>query len=336
MKPSELIPALKHMITEQEPVMIWGPPGAGKSDLARQISKDLELELRDVRLGQMDVVDIRGFPVPDLEKQVMRWLTADFLPPMKIGNKPNKTRGLLFFDELTSAPSAVQGTMYQLTLDRRIGEYVLPEGWSIICAGNRKSDRSVVHDMPAALANRLCHLTFDVDADDWQNWALANGIHEHVRGFLRYRQNLLHNYDANAQAWPSPRIWEKVARHAIDKGLPASTERSIIQGWVGEGAALEFHTYRQVYAKLPEFDQIVKDPKNAPLPEGMDCKYAISTMIDSRITTKNIKPIMTYLERMEKEFQVVTLRGALLANQELYGQEDMTKWLMQNAAFITN
>lgn len=334
MKPSELIPALKHMITEQEPVMIWGPPGAGKSDLMRQVAKDLELELRDVRLGQMDVVDVRGFPIPDLEKQVMRWLTADFLPPMKIGNKPNKTRGLLFFDELTSAPSAVQGTMYQLTLDRRIGEYVLPEGWSIICAGNRKSDRSVVHDMPAALANRLNHLSFEVDADDWQAWALRAGIDEAVRGFLRFKSSLLHSVDPNSHAWPSPRIWEKISKKVLNKGLPIATERGLITGYIGEGPSMEFNTYRQVYTKLPTVEQIFADPKKAPLPDDMACKYAIATMLDTKITPKNLDAALTYIERMDNEFQVLTMRGALMANTELHNCKEVTGWLMKNHAYV--
>ncbi len=201
MKPSSIRVTLKHMLAKQRPVFLWGPPGCGKSDVVRQIAADLKTELRDVRLSLLDPIDLKGFPTISVDKKQMKWLPADFLP--------TKGKGILFLDEMNSAPQSVQAAAYQLVLNRKIGDYELPVGWSVLAAGNRASDRSVVHAMPAALANRFVHLDFDVNVEDWSHWAMDNDIHLDVRAFIRFRPNLLHSFDANTnpRAFPTPRSW---------------------------------------------------------------------------------------------------------------------------------
>ena len=81
----------------------------------------------------------------------------------------------------------VQAALYQLVLDRSVGEYELPEGASIIACGNRESDRGVVHRMPTPLASRFVHLEIRVDAPDWCSWGAANGISPEVLFFIQLR-----------------------------------------------------------------------------------------------------------------------------------------------------
>lgn len=334
MKPSELTKALTHLIQQRRPAMVWGAPGIGKSDIMRQVAKDLGLELRDVRLSTMDVVDVRGFPVPDLEQQVMKWLTANFLPPMQVKGKPNKTRGVIFLDELTSAVPAVQAAMYQLILDFRIGDYTLPSGWSIIAAGNRKSDRSVVHEMPAALANRLIHLDAESDADEWQAWAIKNGISSVTRGFLQFRPSLLHKFDPNARAWPSGRTWEFVDRNVRGHNLPSSLEFSLIAGAVGEGAATEYHAFAATAERVPKVADILSKPDTTPVPDDPSVLYATATSLDTHVKPDTIAKALIYIERMPPEFQVLCLRGAVTANPDIENTKEYTDWLIKNANLI--
>ena len=106
--------------------------------------------------------------------------------------RPRTGRGVLFLDELDAVLPLVQAACYQLILDRKLGEYELPEGWIVVAAGNRESDRAVTHRMPSALANRLIHLDFDPDPQDWQEWAEKAGIDPRIRHFLRFRPKLLY------------------------------------------------------------------------------------------------------------------------------------------------
>ena len=87
----------------------------------------------------------------------------------------------------------VQAALYQLVLDRKVGEYELPDGASLIACGNRESDRGVVHRMPTPLASRFVHLEIRVDAEDWLAWGAANGIAPEVLFYIQMRPDLLHS-----------------------------------------------------------------------------------------------------------------------------------------------
>lgn len=144
MKPSKLYEALRALIDERVPLHIWGPCGVGKSQIVFQVADDTEREFRDVRAGQLDPVDMRG--LPRITSDQTEWVPPKFLPTS--GN------GILFLDELTSAPQMTQAACYQLVLDRRLGEYMLPDGWVVIAAGNPASERGVHSSMTRTTRER--------------------------------------------------------------------------------------------------------------------------------------------------------------------------------------
>jgi hypothetical protein len=81
----------------------------------------------------------------------------------------------------------VQASCYQLVLDRKLGEYTLPDGWAIVAAENRDSDRAATTRMPTPLRNRFVHLEFEVDLQEWCEWAIQAAIRPEVIAFLRFR-----------------------------------------------------------------------------------------------------------------------------------------------------
>lgn len=319
MKPSSLRSALPKLLAKQRPVFLWGAPGVGKSDVIKQIAEDHKLELRDVRLSLLDPIDLKGFPTIDSVKKQMSWLPADFLP--------KKGKGLLFLDEMNSAPQSVQAAAYQLVLNRKIGEYKLPDGWSVMAAGNRASDRSVVHAMPAALANRFVHLDFDINVDDWSHWAMENELHTDLRAFIRFRPNLLHCFDSasNPRAFPSPRSWAFV-NDIYKDNHSADDEYELIKGTVGEGAAAEFSGFVRQIKDLPTIDQVLLDPDGTKVPTSPAGMYAMATALDAKTTTNNIGRIMKYTDRLPVEFQVVYVRSAIRRDSKLTGTKEYMDW----------
>jgi MoxR-like ATPase len=157
MKASQIASSLHVLFKARQPVFLWGGTGIGKSAIVRQLATSLNLPLQDVRALLLDPVDLRGLPFLGSDGR-SRWATPEFLP--KDGE------GILFLDELNAAPAMVQASCYQLVLDRKLGEYTLPDGWAIIAAGNRDSDRAVTTRMPSPLRNRFVHLEFEVDAQE--------------------------------------------------------------------------------------------------------------------------------------------------------------------------
>ena len=152
------------------PVMLWGAPGIGKSQIVSQVAVDHKVPMIDIRLSQMEPSDLRGIPFKNGEQ--VDWAIPSLLPNVSHHGE----QGILFLDEITSAPPTVSAAAYQLILDRRLGDYIVPEGWVIFAAGNRQGDRGVTYSMPAPLANRFSHYELDVNLDDWVAWAYKNNI----------------------------------------------------------------------------------------------------------------------------------------------------------------
>lgn len=325
MKPSAVKQSLKHLVTRKRPVFIWGPVGAGKSDVVASVAKELDLELRDVRLNLMDPVDLKGFPVV---RGTGKSQTMAFVPPNFL---PTEGKGILFLDEMNSPSQSVQAAAYQLILNRKLGDYEMPDGWAVIAAGNRRSDRSVVNDQPAALANRFVHIDFEVDVDDWFAWATKNNVSDITRAFIKFRSNLLHSFDpaANPRAFPSPRSWVFVD-DVLQSGLAADTEFELIKGTVGEGAAAEYIAFAKMARDLPTAEEILANPTKAPVPTAPATMYAISTMLDKKATSATLATLLTYMSRLPVEFQVLFMRSAGMANRDLLRTKEFVTWMTAN------
>jgi len=258
MSPQELIKYLTLFVEKKVSLsaMIWGAPGIGKSSIVNLVAKSQNLQLIDLRLSQLAPTDLRGLPVA--EDGVARWFPPEFLP--RAGT------GILFLDEINMATPAMQGIAQQLILDRQVGNYKVPDGWFIWAAGNRKSDRAAVFEMPSALANRFVHLEVTSDFDSFRVWALNAGLNERMLAFLAFRPALTHQIDPQHPAWPSPRTWV-MADQLYRVGLP-------IDPAVGIAAAGEFESFCAVYQNLPDMDDILEG-KKASFPKEPSARYAV-------------------------------------------------------------
>ena len=186
MRPAKLLTVLEREFASTEsghhiPVMLWGPPGVGKSQMVAQIAAQHKAPVIDIRLSQMEPSDLRG--IPFRVNELVEWAVPAMLPDAK----RHGGKGILFLDEITSAPPSVSAAAYQLILDRKLGNYQVPAGWAIFAAGNRQGDRGVTYTMPAPLANRFSHYEVDVNLDDWVAWAWQRGIDARIIAFLRFR-----------------------------------------------------------------------------------------------------------------------------------------------------
>ncbi len=320
MKPSGVASSLLLLVDARQPVFIWGAPGIGKSDVVRQVAKAKNVPLKDIRALLLDPVDLRGLPFLSPDKQA-KWATPDFLP--------RDGEGILFLDELNSAAAMVQASCYQLVLDRKLGEYSLPDGWAIVAAGNRESDRGVTTRMPTPLRNRFTHLQFEVDMQEWCEWAIRTSIRPEVIAFIRFRPDLLSVFDRDANAFPSPRSWAFVSK--ILKSTPApGVEHELIAGTVGDGAATEFSAFLATFRNLPNIDAILMNPQQEPVPENAAAQFAVAGALSHCATDINFDRICTYLDRMPTEFSVMCVRDASLRQPDVRHTPAYTKWAVAN------
>ncbi len=323
MKASSVLDALRILVAARRPVFVWGSPGVGKSAIIRQLAEALNVRLQDLRALLLDPVDLRGLPFLASDGR-SKWATPEFLP--------QEGAGILFLDELNAAPAMVQASCYQLVLDRKLGEYTLPDGWAIIAAGNRDSDRGATTRMPTPLRNRFVHLELEVDLQEWSEWAIQAAIRPEVIAFLRFRPELLSVFDRDAHAFPSPRSWEFVSRilDSLDSKSSPSLEHEVIAGAVGSGAATEFSAFLRTFRELPNIDAILMNPLQEPVPENAAAQYAVASALARCASDANFDRVCLYLNRLPTEFRVLCVRDATLRAPAIRCTAGYTRWAVDD------
>lgn len=320
MKPKEVAEFIRTTVnTDGMPsIHIWGGPGVGKSRVCRDVAIEEKMGFIDMRLSMKDPTDIKGLPAPENGKA--RWL-----PPSEL---PTEGRGILFLDELNLAPPLVQASAYQLVLDRKIGEYVLPPGWKIIAAGNKAEHSANVFRMAAPLRNRFIHIDFEVDHDSWLDWALKHGIVSEVIEFINYRPDKLFafNADKHENAFPTPRSWEFISQIIkCTPNLNSSIRYKAIEGTVGTGAALEFKAYITLKNELPNIDEILAGQNH--LAKQPDVACALATALVIRARPENFERLLQYSEEMASQYrEVAVLMVKLMAMKDKQALIESPSW----------
>ena len=265
-------------------VMLWGPPGVGKSQGVRQIAQQIQentgknVSVTDVRLLLFNPVDLRGIPTANADKTLAVWLK----PKIFQMDASEDVVNILFLDEISAAPQSVQAAAYQITLDRTVGEHKLPENCIVVAAGNRVTDKSVAYAMPKALANRLCHIEIKGDHSSWHSWAVSAGINSIVLGFLDYNPSMLMDFDAQSDglAFPTPRSWEMVSNILNHISGNIGDVFPLIAGCVGDGTAYAFRTWSEVYNRIPAVEDIFSG-NVSEIPTRAEALFAITSKISA-------------------------------------------------------
>jgi hypothetical protein len=326
MRPKDVRKAIEDALDSPEPVQplfLWGAPGIGKSAVPREICRERQITLVDIRMSLLDPTDLRGIPAVVDEacsrckgsggenrdcpvcggtglRTVAKWLEPAMLP--------TDGKGILFFDELTSAPPLQQATAYQVTLDRRIGEYKVPDGFYIIAAGNNQTDRAVVYPMSTALRNRFTHIEFAYHIDDWLVWAREAGINPNIVAFLTWRGGeLLFNFkpESTDKAFATPRSWEFASR-ILNRFTP-SLQRELLDGTIGSGAAAEFVGFLKLQEQIPSIEKILAG--EIIVPKDIGLKYAlVSALVGHCEIPRHYDRLLQYSFELPKEFAVLLVQ----------------------------
>jgi hypothetical protein len=228
------------------PVFLWGAPGIGKSALIRRFAEAVGLECVSLLGSQLAPEDLLG--VPQIDGDCSR-----FFPPANI---VRREPFVLFLDELNASSHEIQKAFYSLILDRRVGEYRLPEGTIVIGAGNRAKDAAIVKPMPSALINRLAHIHLRADHRQWLDWAAnEGGIHAWVLEYIRLRpDHLWSEPPKHEEPFSTPRSWHMLsdALHSFGDTLSGEMLEALAFGLLTPAHAGQFKGFvkqiRQKYA----------------------------------------------------------------------------------------
>lgn len=289
--------------------MVHGSPGIGKSEIVHQIADDFNLELIDLRLSQSDPTDLNGLIHNKGNK-------AGYLPmdtfPIKGDKLPKGKYGwLIFLDEINSAPRSVQAASYKLTQDRMVGQHELHENVVIVCAGNLDTDNAIVNTMGTAMQSRLVHMELTVDSQDWLKWANSKKVDHRIISYISYRPNSLQLFDPDHsdKTFACPRTWYKLNQLLKEIDELTYDWLPLMEGTVGDGAANEFFQFIRVFDSLPDIRDIVSNPMTATVPSEPSSLYAMTGLLAEHVTEDNADKILDYIERLPREFQVLSIRN---------------------------
>jgi hypothetical protein len=312
LSPSNLKEYLAKAIPARRPVLITGQPGIGKSDIVTEACLLANTDLLISHPALADPTDAKGMPWIAEDKK-----SATFLPFGDLMTALHATRPLAWFlDDIGQASPAVQASYMQLLRARRVNGHVLPDCVTFIGATNRRTDRAGVSGLIEPVKSRFTIVGLEANLDDFCSWGLDHGIAVEIIAFLRFRPDLLCQFNPTQDLvnQPCPRTWE-FASHNLSLGLSPKIELAAISGDIGEGAASEFIGFLRVYRELPSLDGILLDPDKAIIPTSPAALYAVSCGLASKATPTNFPRIATYAGRLQKaqkgEFGVLMLRDAI-------------------------
>ena len=241
-----------------------GAPGVGKSQVIRQIGKKYGYKVIDIRLAQMSEVEIGGLIYPNEERTRTVWLAPDILPNEERDGKNT----ILLLDEITSCTKRVQVAAYQLILDRRIGQYKLPEGTFVVALGNREDDDGVYIHLAGPLADRFEIHYIESDFEGWKyDFALKHGIHPYIIDYLTFKPSNLHTQDPDSGeiVFATPRSWERVSDILnIDCDVTKPVIRHKIIGNVGVAAGSQFVEFCKKQRKVISVQDLLSGKEKAP------------------------------------------------------------------------
>jgi len=206
---------------------------------------------------------MNGFPSLNEDRTRSHYAPPDTFPIEGDPLPEGKDGWLLFFDEMNAAPLSVQAAAYKIVLDRQVGNHNLHEKVAMVCAGNLTTDKAIVSRLSTAMQSRLIHFNLQISNKAWIDWAGANDIDHRIIGYINFRPGNLHKFDPNHNdnTFPCPRTWAFLSR--IIKDMPVLTVKDlpIMAGTIGEGPAIEFRGFTEIYESLPTIQQMITSPE---------------------------------------------------------------------------
>lgn len=307
-KPKELKQIIEKVaINGKLPIMIWGAPGIGKSEIINGVAKEMEMKALDLRLNYYEEADLLGIPIR----------TEKGMEFIKYSAFPKSGNGLFFLDELTHAKTSIQGLAFQMINDKRIESYEIPDGWQhFVAASNRASDRTISNPMPSGLANRFTggHYELVPDFEEWRPWAIQHKIDNRIISFLDYMEandkaEWLFRME-KGETFLSPRVWATGVNYSMTS-LPDKLRDTTIKGIIGEENGIQFIAYLNKLQDMPDIPKIIGGDHtwlNQPHDASM---YSLLTNGVAQYTVEHkavLEKAMEIILKLPEEFGVQALR----------------------------
>lgn len=287
----QLLIALMIALQTNIPVLIWGQPGVGKSSTIAAVAKLLNLHLEVVISSVREPSDFAGLPL--IHKGEVK-----LAPPSWAKRLAEAKKGILFLDEWSTSPPAVQAALLRVILDKVVGDLDLGKDIAIIAAANPIDSAAGGWELAPPTANRFIHLDWKIDPKAWTK-GLLNGwqldipeipnkdweselptakyiVSNFIERFNDQLFKMPRDISQSGKAWPSPRTWENTTKLlASCRANQVSKEvlEALVIGSIGEGAG---HAFLEFLANmdLPNPETLLANP-NYEFPKNRSDKVDV-------------------------------------------------------------
>ena len=305
-----------------------GEPGIGKSAMLKEVAR--LNPTHETAYIDCTLLDLGDFALPYVQQHGDMKATY-FAPNARFKFHTGKPV-IIMLDEIGKAMKAVKNVLLTLMLEHRIGDQYLPEGSLVFGTTNLASD-GVGDLLEAHARNRVAFVTVrKPDADEWVEWAMENGIEPVIAAWVKQFPHALASYTdpsqrdnpyifnptrAGATAFVTPRSLEKASHIAKRRDvLGDALTISLLTGTIGESAARDMQAFFTVVDKLPTWDQITKSPDTAKLPDDTVARCILVFGAITRVTKETLSDFMTYVQRMDKEWQALFATSVMKSPQK--------------------
>lgn len=338
-------------------LMVFGPPGVGKTTILKDFAESRDYELRVKHLSRMDSTDWSGIPKQSQDQEYTEFLPISLFKPTE------KKRLVIFFDELNTAMPQVLNAALDVILEKKADSETFSDKAKfdpktiILAAGNLGPDEdgTYVEELSMAVKTRLIQVRLETNLKDWKDWAIKHNIHPKIISYIDSEEKLI-DYNAfknNEKQAPTPRGWERLSNiiKTIESDITEKEKRiNLVKifsiGAVGIKRGNEFFEF---YLKGSEnFEEIRNNIKLtiASLKEISETRYPGNLTSDfpkhldnienaiqnGAIKEDDLKEAIDYIEKIlngTNESSFTTLRGKnldnLLRQIRKYGKEDLAK-----------
>lgn len=253
--------------------------------------------------------------------------------------------GIIFIDEADKMDPDVRKTSGEAALSKTWFSHFLPPGFSVWFAGNRMSDRSGSHKEFDHLINRRREIPIRKDVESWAKWAARKKLLPETISFGETYTTILFSEKPEIQGpWCTPRSLHQADIHLqslmqvyeLEKIPVDPTVEEELAGGIGGASAAQFITHIRMGQELPKYEDVVRNALKAEVPTKADGKRLMAYRMASMVKEKDTAAVLQYMDRFEKEFQIIFVRLAINTNLNLALEKNFGKWCAkpENGALV--
>lgn len=321
---------------------LTGSPGCGKTSAVRAAAQELAKIYPGFGYEEinptMPADEVGG--IPDLIRVEGHATMTDYALPKWFGKLDPDWKGIICLDDALQGDRLMQQTLANLILARNLRGHALPKGAMIVATGNRVEDKAGVTKTLSHLADRMCTINVKTEPTSWvDNFAIPKGIDERVIAYIMRDKSKLDMFDPNLPKCATSRTWEAISGHLryIDTlngpGLDQVRNKmaqALLSGEIGMGEAISFHAFCGMFGRLPDIDDLLKNPSTAKVDYELDIQYALAISIAQRIDGGNFGAALEYIDRIGPDLTTVAIKLATKAKPELKTAPAWQAWAIKN------